>query len=143
MSYLDRYNILNLQISLINIYESAIHFCKNIQEDYYCIWNYSNIRFDSQKLKTGNLIERIYYLFNDTKTIIPKFLPNIIKDEFGLEKEITANIFHGAKQNVYLSPHPLDKTMTNLSTTFNIIGIYNFCIQEYPEHKSEKRSRVK
>ena len=93
MFYLDMYKILNLQSLLINIYESAIHFCKNIQKDNYCIGNYSNKRFDIQKLKTGNWIEKMYYLFNDTKTIIPKFLPNIIKDEFELEKEITSNIF--------------------------------------------------
>ena len=96
MSYLDMYKILNLQSSLINIYESAIHFCKNIQENNYCIGNYSNKKFDSQKLKTANLIEKMYYLFNDTKTIIPKFLPNIIKDEFELEEEITSNMFQGS-----------------------------------------------
>ena len=33
--------------------------------------------------------------------------------------------------------------MTNLSTTFNIISIYNFWMQEYPEYRNEKRSRVK
>ena len=32
--------------------------------------------------------------------------------------------------------------MKNLSTIFNIIGIYNFWIQEHPEYKNEKRSRV-
>ena len=92
MSYLDIYKILNLQSSLIDIYENAIYFCKNIQKNTYCIGNFSNRRFNSQKLKTGNLIEKID-LFNDTKTITSKFLPNSIKDYFKLEEEITSNIF--------------------------------------------------
>ena len=139
ISYLDIYKILNMQSSLIEIYKNAIHFCKNIQENIYCIKEYSNKRFNSQKFKTANLIEKIHYLFNDTKIIIPKYLPNFLKDDFELEGEII-NSFKDTKYNSYLSSHPLNNTMTNLKSTFNIISIYNFWIQNYPEYKNDKKS---
>ena len=81
MSYLDIYEILNMQNSLVQIYKNAIDFCRNIQENIYCIKDYSHKRFISQKLRTANLIEKIYYLFNDIKIIVPKFLPNFIKND--------------------------------------------------------------
>ena len=141
ISYLDIYKILNMQSSLIEIYKNAIHFFKNIQENIYCIKEYSNKRFNSQKFKTVNLIEKIHYLFNDTKIIIPKYLPNFIKDDFELEGEII-NIFKDTKYNSYLSSHLLNNTMTNLNSTFNIISIYNFWIQNYPEYKNDQKSRA-
>ena len=98
ISYLDKYKIFNLQNSLFSIYENAIHFCKTDQKNINCIRNYSNRRFNSQKFKKGNSIEKIQYLCNDIKIIIPKFLSNSIKDDFELEEDIT-NISQGAKNN--------------------------------------------
>ena len=56
------------------------HRCKEfsleqrcVQKNIYCIRNYSKKRFDRQKLITANLIEKIHYLFNETKIIIPEF----------------------------------------------------------------------
>ena len=121
--------------------ENAIHFCKNVQENIYCIKEYSNKRSNSQKFKTANLIEKIYYLFNDTKIIILKYLPHFIKDHFELEGEIF-NIFKDAKYNSYLSSRPLNNTTTNFNTTFNVISIHNFWIQDYPEYKNDKKSRA-
>ena len=51
------------------------------------------------------------------------------------------NIFKDAKYNSYLSSHPLNKVMT-YNTTSNIISIYYFWIQDYPEYKSDKKSRA-
>ena len=59
-----------------------------------------------------------------------------------LKEEIT-NIFKEAKYYSYLSPHPLNKTLTDLNTTFNIISVYNFWIQDYPEYRNHKISRAK
>ena len=59
-----------------------------------------------------------------------------------LEEEII-NIFEEAKYYSHLSSHPLNRTLTDLNTTFNIINVYNFWIQDYPEYKSDKISRAK
>ena len=95
-------------------------------------------RHSSFGMKSTYLIEKIHY---DTKIIIPKYLPHFIKDDFELEGEVI-NIFKDAKYNSYLSSHPLNNTMTNLNTTFNIISIYNFWIQDYPEYQNDKKSRA-
>ena len=81
MTYVDIYEILSFENKLINIHENAIHFSKNFQKNKYCIRNYINQRFNSQKYITANLIEKIHYLFNDTKIFIPEYLPNSIKDD--------------------------------------------------------------
>ena len=141
MTYIDIYEIHSSQNKLINIYENVIHLCKNVQENIYCIINYSNQRFNIQKFVTANSIEKIHYLIDDTKIIIPEYLPNSIKDDFELKDEIF-NIFEEAKYNSCFSSLSLNKTMTNINSTFNIRRFYNFWIQDNPEYKNDERSRV-
>ena len=64
MTYIGIYKILRFQNKLIDICENAIHFCKNIQENAHYIGNYINRRFNSQKLKTGNLNIKIQISYN-------------------------------------------------------------------------------
>ena len=59
MTYIDNYKILSFQNKLIIIYENAIHFCKNIQENTHCIDNYINRTFNRQKLKNRKFRNQI------------------------------------------------------------------------------------
>ena len=68
--YTDIYKILSFQNKLITIYENAIHLCKNMQENTHCIGNYINRRFNSQKLKTGNLNIKFKFLIIQKLIII-------------------------------------------------------------------------
>ena len=70
MTYIGIYKILRFQNKLIAIYEIAIHFCKDIQENAHYIGNYINRRFNGQKLKTGNLNIKFKFLILQKLIII-------------------------------------------------------------------------
>ena len=64
------------------------------------------------------------------------------KEIIRVNKEEIINIFKEAKHNLYLSSYPLNKTIANLNTTFNIRNIYNFRIQDNVVYENDKRFRA-
>ena len=142
MTYLDIYKIFSFQNKLVNIHQNAIDFCKSVQESNYCVKRDNNKRFENQKLKIKNLIEKIYYLFNDTKIIFPKLLRNFTEKNLESEEKTIANTFQWEKNKTHLYKHTLMKAIIEFGTTLDTISVYNFWIQDFPDLKNSKTTQM-